>query len=288
MLHLAEILRARCFVTRLCAPMNAVMDNLRWSNWLPVSPTSAEPSKRPGGDGQESERWHDLASQSGRALRRPLLQSLLSGLVLAATVGCQHYARITWDSPEPVSVGEKTPLAVDDLAEIKRAGGIWDRRPSDAVIGKHTFTVFAIPVGSINTHKSTPLKKSFAAAVREALEASGYELIPADKADPEAPVLRGEVNACWWWSYNYFWPVVVQGGRNKVTLVLETRDGNPLWKREFTRIAPGVTPGGAFAFDLMIKWSMTKLVRDIVRECSSHEFKAALANGGAATQIASR
>ncbi len=179
-------------------------------------------------------------------------------------------------------------MAVGDLAELKRKGGIWDRNPTEAVIGKHTVTVFALPLGSIATHKSTPLKKSFGAAVTDALEAAGYELVPASEAPADALVLRGEVNACWWWSYFYFWPVVVQGGENKVTLFLETRDGITLWKHKFSRIAPGVTPGGAFAFDLMIKWSMTKLVQDIVRECSSEEFKAALASAAAANQLASR
>jgi hypothetical protein len=204
------------------------------------------------------------------------LWEALGSLILVATTGCQHYAKITWEPPVPVEVAAKTPLAVADLAELRRKGGVWDADPTEAVIGKHTFTVFAIPVGSVNTHQSTPLKQTFAAAVCDALEAAGYELVPASEAPDDAPVLRGEVNACWWWSYSYFWPVVIQGGENKVSLVLETRDGTPLWQREFSRIEPGVTPGGAYALDLMIKWSMTKLVRDMARECSSEAFKAAL------------
>lgn len=221
-----------------------------------------------------------MARQHLTMNRHPFLPVVLCGLILAAGGGCQHYAKITWDPPASVAAEEKTPLAVADLAELKRKGGIWDRKPTETVIGKHTVTVFALPLGSINTDQSTPLKQSFAAAVRDALEAAGYELVPASEAPEDAPILRGEVNTCWWWSYFYFWPLVVQGGQNKATLVLETRDGAPLWRREFSRIEPGMTPGGAFAFDLMIKWSMTKLVRDIVRECSSEEFKAALRNAG--------
>ncbi len=219
---------------------------------------------------------------------RTLVLTALCGPMLAAASGCQQYAKIAWDKPAPITVEKKIPLAVADLAELKRRSELWDSRPSDAVIGKHTVTVFALPAGSINTHESTPLKESFASAVRDALEAAGYELMPASEAPAEAPVLRGEVNACWWWSYSWFWPVVVQGGENKVTLVLETRDGRPVWKYTFSRIEPGVTPGAAYAFDLMIKWSMTKLLQDIVRECASEDFKAALGNSSATALTAAR
>jgi len=210
------------------------------------------------------------------------------GLALAASCGCQGYARIAWDLPKPAEVGEKTPLAVGDLAELKRQGGVYDSRPVETVIGKHTFTVFAIPVGNLNTHPTTPLKASFARALRDGLEAAGYELVPAGEAPADGPVLRGEVNACWWWSYFWLWPVVVQGGQNKATLILESRDGTALWKREFSRIAPGVSPGGAFAFDVMIKRSMTRLVQDVVDACSSEEFRSALRRGRAAGHTAMR
>ena len=195
-----------------------------------------------------------------------------------AVTGCQQYAKITWEPPKvaEAKVTRKLPLAVGELAALNRKGGIWDSDPGDQVIGKHTFTVLAIPVGSLNAHKGTPVRPSFEHAVRDALAAAGYELVPAAEAPASAPVLRGEINACWWWSYTWAWPVVVQGGENKVTLVLEARDGTELWRKEFSRIEPGVAPGGAFGFDLMIKWSMTKLVQDIVEACSSDEFRGAL------------
>jgi hypothetical protein len=207
---------------------------------------------------------------------RPRMIETFAAFVLLATSGCQQYVRIAWDVPRPVEVNEKTMLAVGDLAVINRDPVLYESHPSDAVIGKHTFTVFAIPVGNICTHPSTPLKASFDRAVRDALGAAGYDLVEASEAPADTPVLRGEVNACWWWSYTWLWPLVVQGGENKVTLYLERRDGTLLWKREFSRIEPGLVPFGAFAFDLMVKWSMTKLVQDIVRATSSDDFKAAL------------
>ena len=84
--------------------------------------------------------------------------------LLVTTTGCQQYAKITWQKPSPVPVEHKTRLAIGDLAELKRRSELWDSQPTEAVIGKHTVTVFALPAGNLNTHGSTPLKKSFASA----------------------------------------------------------------------------------------------------------------------------
>jgi hypothetical protein len=200
-------------------------------------------------------------------------------LLAGAATGCQQYAKVTWDSPKAVAVDKKVPLMVSDLSKLNRQSQLYEPKPQGESIGKHTFTVFAIPVGNLNADTSTPIKRSFDRAVREAVQAAGYELVEADKAHPDSPVLRGEVLACWWWSYSWTWPFNVQGGENKVLLVLETPDGTVLWKKEFSRIEPGIGLGGSYGFDLMIKWSMTKLLEDIVAGCSSDEFKAALAKG---------
>ncbi len=102
---------------------------------------------------------------------------------------------------------------------------------------------------------------------------------PAAKAPADVPILRGEVNACWWWSYTWLWPIVLEGGQNKVTLFLEDRDGTVLWKRGFRGMQPGLGIFGAYGYNLMIKWSMSRIVRNIARACTSEEFKAALRKG---------
>ncbi len=204
--------------------------------------------------------------------------ALLLAYVLTAVAGCQQYAKITWHAPEAVEVTNRTPLAVGDLAVLNRRSELWDRNPGPSTIGKHTWTAFALPAGNINANPETPIQQSFDQAVRDALQAAGYELVDAVAAPQDWPVLRGEVNRCWWWSYTWLWPFVIEGGQNRVTLFLEDRDGELLWKQSFARSAPGFPVGGAYAFDLMIKWSMTRLVKDIVRECSSDEFRDALAN----------
>ncbi len=228
-----------------------------------------------------------VANMKGKNMKDPFVAKtgttvvfgILCGVFVAAGTGCQSYARITWKTPQMNPVERKVQLGVADLSELKRKGAIFDRHPPEAVIGRHTFTVFAIPMGHINAHGTTPLKASFDRAVRDALGAAGYELVDAANAPKDAPILRGEVTACWWWSYTWLWPIVVQGGQNQITLFLEAQDGTTLWKRKFSRYQPGFGFGGAYGYNLMIKWSMTKLVRDIVRACTSEEFKAALRTG---------
>lgn len=71
-------------------------------------------------------------------------------------------------------------------------------------------------------------------------------------------------------------PSLAEGGQNKVALVLEHRDGTALWRREFAEIQLELGLGRTHGFDLMIKRSSTKLVRDIAHAVSCEEFKAAL------------
>lgn len=217
-----------------------------------------------------------MNNQFHRKIRSAIILVALSGFLVTLTPGCQSYARITWDSPKPFRQHKKTTLGVGDLAELNRKGAMFDRHPPQGVIGRHTITVFAIPIGHISTHENTPLKESFEQAVRDALESTSYDLVDAPHAPKDSPILRGEVTACWWWSYSWFWPIVIQGGQNQITLFLETPDGVTLWKHKFSRAEPGVALVGSYGYDQMIKKSMTKLLQDIVREVSSKEFKAAL------------
>ena len=108
--------------------------------------------------------------------RTLVLSSIVLCAALAVLSGCQQCARIDWDKPE-VACQDATPLYVGELCVDKRGGGIWGSGAEGESIGKHTFTVFAIPVGNINAHPDTPLKPSIDRAMREALTAAGYDLL---------------------------------------------------------------------------------------------------------------
>ncbi len=88
--------------------------------------------------------------------------------------GCQQSAEITWDSPEPVSQ-EQTALHVMPIKRLEQSS-IWGAKPEGESIGKHTFTLFALPVGNINADSSTPVLPSYDKALGEALTAAGLRV----------------------------------------------------------------------------------------------------------------
>jgi hypothetical protein len=198
---------------------------------------------------------------------------------LALLGGCQKTARIAWDKPKVVAQ-ERTPLYVSDLCCLKREGHLWGSKAHGEDIGKHTFTVFAIPVGNIHASSDTPVAEAFDKAVREALTAAGYELRPASEAPQGSPVLRGELKECFFWSYSWFWPVFVQGGKTRVALRMEQPGQGCIWKREFRGNGPGVGLVGSFGFDGMVRRAMNDMLVDITAECSREEFRHTVVNGG--------
>jgi hypothetical protein len=204
----------------------------------------------------------------------------IAGLLLTGFIGgCQQTARIEWDEPKRVTE-KRTPLYVSELCCLKREGHIWGSKAGGEGIGKHTFTVFAIPVGEIHASSETPVAESFDRALREALVAAGYELRPASEAPEGAPVLRGEVRECFFWSYSWFWPVFVQGGRTKVALMMDQPGKGCVWRKEFEGDGPGVGFVGSFGFDGMVRRAMNGMLTEITRECSQEEFRGKVTNGG--------
>lgn len=199
----------------------------------------------------------------------PLI-ALLAASLLAA--GCQSSARIAWDPPK-AAPSEKSVLYVGDLAALDRHDAVWGSATNGESIGKHTFTVFAIPVGNINADPETPVQPSFDHATRDALKAAGYELRPAAEAPKGAPILKGEVRQCQFWSYSWFWPVFVQGGDVKVALRFENADGTSPWSKEFHGSGPGMGFVGSFGFDTMVKTAMNGMVSDITSEFAKPEVR---------------
>ncbi|MFP4054425.1 MAG: hypothetical protein ACLFV7_11255 [Phycisphaerae bacterium] len=193
-------------------------------------------------------------------------------LVVGLLGGCQKTARIAWDEPRCVTQ-KRTPLYVGELCCPKREGHLWGSKASGEGIGKHTFTVFAIPVGDIHASSDTPVAGSFDRAVREALTAAGYDIRPESQAPQGAPVLRGDLKECFFWSYSWFYPLFVQGGKTRVALRMEQPGQGCIWKREFKGDGPGVGFIGSFGFDGMVRRAMNSMLADIAAECSREEFR---------------
>jgi len=191
------------------------------------------------------------------------------------SVGCQQTARLDWKAPAPAV--KLTPVYCDNLALDRRESVAATKLEGEA-IGKHTFSLFAIPVGNINADVTTPVQPSFDHAVRDALKAAGYDPRPASEAPAGSPILKGEIRQCYFWSYMWFWPVIVQGGEVKVALLVDRPGHSVVWQDQFKRYAPGAAFGGSFGFDIMAKDALTKLVGDIAQGCASEKFRAAVAS----------
>lgn len=198
---------------------------------------------------------------------------VVSALAMSASVyvigGCQQTAELQWDPPKQLSQ-ERTPIYVKDLADSRSAE--WGKSGGEA-IGKHTFSVFAIPAGNINADSRTPVLPSYTNAIRDALIAAGYKVQSASQAPAGVPILVPELNECHFWSYTWFWPIIVQGGQVTMRLRLEQPDGPALWNKEFKAYAPGASVGASLGFDGMVRGANSKVINDIAAECSGAEFR---------------
>jgi hypothetical protein len=215
--------------------------------------------------------------------------ALVIGLA-SITVGCQRTATIEWDSPGPVACETRTPLYVGELCQSKRQGAIWGSKAHGQEIGKHTFTVFAIPAGELHADPETPVQASFDRAIRESLTAAGYDLRPASDAPDGATIMTGELRECFFWSYSWFWPIFIQGGKTRVALRLARRGHKPVWAEEFSAYSPGVGFVGSFGFDGMVRSAMTRMLEDVTESCSKPEVVAKVrkANGRTARVLRGR
>ncbi len=185
------------------------------------------------------------------------------------TTGCQQTARLDWTAPAPAA--NLSPVYCAPLASDRRESVAGNKLEGEA-LGRHTFSLFAIPVGNINADVNTPVQPTFDRAIRDALRAAGYDPRPASEAPAGTPILSGEIRQCYLWSYMWFWPVIIQGGEVKVALCVKQPGGEIVGEGEFKRNAPGMGFGASFGFDIMAKNALTKLVADIAKRCSTDEF----------------
>lgn len=208
-----------------------------------------------------------------------LRTKLCMGLLCSAVVwlgGCQQSVKIAWDPPANLPVATHTPLRVETLCKDCRDPQLHQEHPTGEIIGMHTWSLFALPGGTMNADPETPLMPSFNKALRETVQSAGYDLQESSaSAQSDKPVLRGELHSCWWWSYAYTWPANIEGGEIKVVLFLQKPDGTVLWTKTFKRNQPGVGVGGSYGFEIMVKAAMTNLLKDVQDAVSAEDFKKA-------------
>ena len=189
---------------------------------------------------------------------------LCIAVVLGALTGCQTNARIAWNTPDAED-GPSRDVAASDLAQYSK---------SSNVVGKHTFTLFAIPLVPINS--DTPIDEAVAEAVVDAMETANYNVILMDEPPADAPYLTGTVKKFRYWSYMWLWPLMIEGGAIKYELSIVKGQGEPIWTSSFKASAGMPMLIGAGGYNGMIKRSMTNLVGQIKDAAMTEEFGAAL------------
>lgn len=201
--------------------------------------------------------------------RRRAIGTIISGIVLLmVATGCQSMTKITWDVP-PTSPGEKRPLTVGKVAKYP---GHFKSGPN--TVGRHTFTVFAIPVGEIFSQNG--IEERVNKAVTDALRAANYDVAFKSQPPPGQPWLSGILLKFKYWSYSWFWPVMFDGGKIQLTLQLKNPASETVWTHGFTSSSSWVTFGSAHGYDSNIRSAMTKLVLEIKQAVLSDEFREAL------------
>lgn len=196
------------------------------------------------------------------------ISALAALFVLSAGLaGCQNMVPISHSDLKAGTPVNET-IQVDQLAVNARK-----ERPN--LIGSHSFTVFAIPMGDINVEK--PLPEIMHPYVESALRKAGYSTVDIrGKKAADAPVLRGEIKNFWFAGYSWFWPAFVQGGNIQYHLVLQKPNGTVLWEKLFKSDGIGSSFVADIGYENMITPAMTNLLNQVIAAVQSKEFIAAL------------
>jgi len=189
-----------------------------------------------------------------------LAKHVLVFSLMGAITGCVSVATVGWDKPP--AKGFKSGQIYLDKTYYSGA---------NTTVGKHTFTVFAIPVGAIAANR--PVDESVNSAIIDALTAAGYEVKPASEAPKGATLLKPTVNKFNYWSYMYLWPFFLDGGGIELDLALSDGIGQRLWSHECSASSFWISPFGAYGFDSAIKSDMNDVVKEITTETMAAKFQ---------------
>lgn len=152
-----------------------------------------------------------------------------------------------------------------------------DLRARPGRIGHATVTLFAIESGTVKTTGSVPVEVVM--QVKQALESLGYQVALVDSARPVAPtspILKVTLKKFYFKNYNWLWPIVPTWGDIELGLTLEDSDGKTLFDKSFKGSGNSFCLTGGCAFESAAKEALTEVLSEIVKVCSTEEFRQAL------------
>ncbi len=161
--------------------------------------------------------------------------------------------------------------------EILQSGSVYVQERASGFTGGRVgwgrITVFYIPIVPIRIRSDEA--SDLMQVVKDALTTAGYTTHSA--SDGQAgPVLSAHVTHARFNNYTWLAPIVPTWGRINVTLTLESKGGEILWKNSF--MGKGTTFNFFDGYNIAATKSITRLADSMVEAFASAEFQNALAS----------
>lgn len=184
----------------------------------------------------------------------------VAAVAMCCSTGCQSAARISWDNPT-----QSKPL--DKTVYVKKAK--YDGK--NTIVGKHTFTLFAIPIMSIDADQ--PVDDCVTKAVRDVYARAGYNVVDSVDAPANSAIVTPTVTKFHYSSYSWFWPLFLTGGDIQMDVAVKSKSGQTLWQKSYVTSSSRTTFGGCYGFDGAIKDDMTKIVSKMSVDAKENSVK---------------
>ena len=180
-----------------------------------------------------------------------------------ATIRCKGEIVVSHGKLDSPSVPVNMTVQIDELAAN-------NRREKPDEVGATTFTVAALPTGTITTDPAIP--RTLHSFVVEALETAGYSVVDMrGKEVAQAPLLRGELKNFWFSVYTWAAPLIYCGGTMELRLIMQKPDKTVIWERSYK-----TNGNGLFSLNDPIKQAVTKVLNRIIADVQKEGFKASL------------
>ena len=192
----------------------------------------------------------------------------LSGLLISACVGIGgETIHLSHSDLKPPASPASGPIALPKQA----TGGA-----PDSKIGYATFTVFAIPDGTVRTSDSVGAE--FEAQVAEALQRAGYQVQVFDEKPPEGTraYVAVDIYSINFKNYNWLWPFVPTWGQLTASLSVRHPDGSTPYQKTLSASGHSFCLSGHCAYSHATQQAMTRFLDQVVLEATSQPFANAL------------
>ena len=185
-------------------------------------------------------------------------------VAMCCSTGCQSAASISWNKPTQSKALNKTVC-------IKKAEWGDGVSGDSAVVGKHTFTVFAIPVSRIAANR--PIDECVTEAAADVYTRAGYTVVDSAESSADVAIVAPTLTKFNYWSYSWLWPLFITGGGIQMDVAVESKSGQTLWRNSYQASSHRVTFGTCDGFDSAIRGDLTQIVNKMSADAKGNSAK---------------